>query len=131
GPFEAPAPPAVRRLDLPPVRVLVVDDNVDAAQSTGLLLEMLGAVTSLVHAGPTALEMLDSFAPTIVLLDLGLPGMDGHQVAMRIRANPVWRGVKLVALTGWGQEEDRRATEATGFDHHLVKPASIESLRAL
>src|SRR5262249_25517152 len=108
-----------------------VDDNVDAAESTGMLLEVLGAMVRVVHDGPEALRQMAEFAPAIALLDLGLPGMDGHEIAMRIRANPGWKGVKLVALTGWGQEEDRRATEAVGFDHHLVKPAPIETLRAL
>ena len=131
GPADAPEPVAVRSLALPPVRVLVVDDNVDAAESTGLLLQVLGANVSVVHDGPAALARMTEFAPAIVLLDLGLPGMDGHQVAMQIRANPEWKDVKLVALTGWGQDEDRRATEAAGFDHHLVKPASVESLRTL
>jgi len=131
APAVVPPPPGVRGVHLPPVRVLVVDDNVDAADSTGMLLEVLGAKPRLANDGAAALAAMAEFAPQVVLLDLGMPGMDGHEVARRIRANPDWKAVTLVALTGWGQEEDRRATEASGFDRHLVKPVTVEALRAL
>ncbi len=131
GPAEDPPPPGVRSIHLPPTRILVVDDNVDAAESTGMLLEILGAKPRVVNDGAAALAAMTEFAPEIVLLDLGMPGMDGHEVARRIRARPEWTAVTLVAVTGWGQQEDRRATEASGFDHHLVKPVTVEALRAL
>ena len=74
---------------------------------------------------------VEAFHPDVVLLDIGMPGMDGYEVARRIRANPANRQISLIALTGWGQDEDRRRSVAAGFDHHLVKPADIEQLRQL
>jgi CheY-like chemotaxis protein len=102
-------------------RVLVVDDNRDAADSLGMLLQFLGADVKVVHDGPSALEVIEEFAPAVVLLDLGMPGMDGLEVARRLRENPKLNGVTLVALTGWGQREDRRRTREAGFDHHLER----------
>jgi CheY-like chemotaxis protein len=84
-----------------------------------------------VHDGPAALSELPAYRPGVVLLDLGMPGMDGFEVARRIRQIPAAGGVKLIALTGWGQEEDRRRTRSAGFDHHLTKPADIHALQAL
>jgi PAS domain S-box-containing protein len=112
-------------------RVLVVDDNHDAAESLGLLLRLLGAEVMVVHDGPSALEAMTAFAPAVVLLDLGMPGMDGLEVARRMRADPRMRNVTLVALTGWGQREDRRRTGEAGFDYHLVKPADMGTLEAI
>jgi CheY-like chemotaxis protein len=114
-----------------PLRVLVVDDNTDAADSLGLLLKFLGADSHVVHDGPAALEALGWYRPTVVLLDLGMPGMDGYEVARRIRQHAAFREVPLIALTGWGQEEDRRRTEQAGFTHHLVKPADAQILQGL
>jgi CheY-like chemotaxis protein len=111
--------------------VLVVDDNRDAATSLGMLLDVLGADVQVAHDGPAALKAFDAYRPAIVLLDIGMPGMDGYQVAREIRNRRTGTRVPLVALTGWGQEEDRRRAKAAGFDHHLVKPADIESLQAL
>ena len=112
-------------------RVLVVDDNCDAAVTLGLLLKMLGVEVRVVHSGAEALESLDSFRPRVVLLDIGMPGMDGYEVARRIREQPGLGEVTLIALTGWGQEEDRDRSRAAGFDHHLIKPADIRALEAL
>jgi PAS domain S-box-containing protein len=112
-------------------RVLVVDDNHDAADSLGMLLQFLGAEVVVVHDGPAALEALRSFRPAVVLLDLGMPGMSGLEVARRMREDPEMRGITLVALTGWGQREDRRRTREAGFDYHLVKPADVAMLQSI
>ena len=114
-----------------PKRVLVVDDNRDAAESMGVLLEFLGASVKVAHDGPSALGVFAVQKPAVVLLDIGMPGMDGYEVARRLRALPEGNDATLIALTGWGQDEDRARTRAAGFDHHLVKPADIEALRAL
>jgi len=114
-----------------PLRVLVVDDNRDAAVSLGLVLRRAGAEVEVVHDGVTALDRIERFRPAVVLLDIGMPGMNGYEVARRIRARPALREVRLVALTGWGQAEDRRRSFDAGFDHHLIKPAGIDELRAL
>ena len=116
---------------LPPRRVLVVDDNRDAAESLGALLELLGAEVRLAHAGPDALEVAHAYDPSVVLLDIGMPGMDGYEVARRLRAQQNGKRVSIVALTGWGQDDDRRRTSEAGFDHHLVKPAEIAQLQSL
>ena len=112
-------------------RVLVIDDNRDAADSLGTLLEHLGAEVRVVHDARQALAAFQAYRPGVVLLDLGMPEVDGYQVARAIRADERNGRVPLVALTGWGQEEDRRRVREAGFDHHLVKPADIGALRAL
>ena len=112
-------------------RVLVVDDNRDAADSLGALLQMLGAEVRVAHDGADALATLSVFQPVAVFLDLGMPGMSGYEVASRIRARTDIGGTMLIALTGWGQEKDRRQTAAAGFDHHLVKPADVGALQAV
>ena len=112
-------------------RVLVVDDNHDAADSLGMLLQFLGAEVHVVHDGRAALEAMKSFKPAVVLLDLGMPGMNGLEVARRMREDPEMRGITLVALTGWGQREDRRRTHEAGFDYHLVKPADVGVLQSI
>jgi signal transduction histidine kinase/ActR/RegA family two-component response regulator len=112
-------------------RVLVVDDNRDAANSLGSLLRILGATVYVVHDGPSALREFAAIRPDIVLLDIGMPGMDGHEVIRRIKQMPASKGVTMVALTGWGQTNDRQRTRAEGFDHHLTKPLDIQELHAL
>jgi CheY-like chemotaxis protein/two-component sensor histidine kinase len=116
---------------LPARRILIVDDSRDGGESLATLLRVLGAEVALAHSGRTALECVETFKPDVVLLDIGMPGMDGYEVARRIRANPANRNISLIALTGWGQDEDRRRSVAAGFNHHLVKPADIEQLRQL
>jgi CheY-like chemotaxis protein len=111
--------------------VLVVDDNVDAAETLSMLLELKGHEVRVAHDGPEALRVLGSFRPRLILLDIGLPGMNGYEVARRIRQSEELRGVTLAALTGWGQEEDRRRSREAGFDHHLVKPVDIDALEKL
>jgi signal transduction histidine kinase len=112
-------------------RVLVVDDNRDAADSLCLLLKFLGAAACVVYDGPSALKALRLYRPSMVFLDIGMPGMDGYEVARHMRQSTEQNGVKLIAMTGWGQEEDRRRSEAAGFDRHLVKPVNAEALQAL
>ncbi len=116
---------------LPARRVLVVDDNRDAAESLGTLLRMLGHEVYLAFDGLTALEAARRYRPDLVLLDIGLPGMHGYDVAQRIRKQPELREVVLVAVTGWGQEEDRRRAREAGFDHHLTKPLNRTALERL
>jgi CheY-like chemotaxis protein len=112
-------------------RVLVVDDNRDAGEMLGELPTALGAIVTVVDSGRAALAALDSFEPEAILLDIGMPGMDGYEVARRIRASAGHHDVLLIALTGWGQEADRRRTVAAGFDHHVIKPPDVERLRQL
>jgi signal transduction histidine kinase/ActR/RegA family two-component response regulator len=111
-------------------RILVVDDNQDAATSLGELLRMLGAEVQVVHDGESALEAFDTFRPRVTLLDLGMPGMDGYEVARRIRARSGSERTALIALTGWGQERDRLRTAEAGFDCHLTKPVDINTVTA-
>jgi two-component system, sensor histidine kinase len=121
-----------RRVErLPARRILIVDDSRDGGESLAILLRVLGAEVALAHSGRAALERVETFKPDVVVLDIGMPGMDGYEVARRIRANPDHRHVSLIALTGWGQDEDRRRSVAAGFNHHLVKPADIDQLRQL
>lgn len=123
--------PALRHCDAKDRRVLVVDDNHDAADSLGILLRKLGTDVRVVHDGEAALAALETYRPAVVLLDLGMPGMDGFEVARRIREHPEFRDVLLIALTGWGQVEDRFRTQHAGFDHHLTKPADLRVLQEI
>jgi signal transduction histidine kinase/ActR/RegA family two-component response regulator len=111
------------------IRVLVVDDNQDGANTLRLLLELLGAEVRVEYDGPGALDAFGAFRPEVVLLDIGMPGMDGLEVARRLRRRRDSHDVMLIALTGWGQEKDRRDSRAAGFDHHLIKPVDIEALQ--
>ena len=119
-----PAPPPSRR-------ILVVDDNVDGAESLALLLKMLGHAVFIAHNGPAALESARTMLPEIILLDIGLPGMNGYEVARKLRQQPEIETVLLVAVTGYGQEEDRRRSKNAGFDRHLVKPLTPDDLDKL
>ena len=109
----------------------MVDDNRDAADSLALLLRLQGHEVRVAHSGPAALEMTKGYAPDVVFLDIGMPGMDGYEVARRLRQQPGLGNVVLAALTGWGQQEDRRRTAEAGFDHHLVKPVEPKALDGL
>jgi CheY-like chemotaxis protein len=121
------APRKVRQLQ----RILVVDDNRDAADTMGTLLRMLGADVRTAYDGSSALDVVDVFHPDVAILDLGMPGISGFEVAKRIRARSDTRRCTLVALTGWSQDKDRRLTEAAGFDHHLIKPVDLESIQQI
>ncbi|MBX9627177.1 MAG: PAS domain-containing protein [Gemmataceae bacterium] len=112
-------------------RVLVVDDNADAADSLALLVQMMGHEVRTARDGPRALAAAAEFRPELVLLDVGMPGMSGHEVAARLRGMPEARAATIVAVTGWGQDEDRRRTREAGFDHHVVKPIEPDALQDL
>ena len=116
--------PALR----PGLRVLVVEDNVDTARSVSLLLEKAGCETKAVHDGAAALESAEAFRPQVVLLDIGLPGLDGYEVARRLRADPKHTCPRLIAVSGYGQTADRDRSKQAGFDHHLVKPVDFNAL---
>lgn len=109
-------------------RVLVVDDNRDAAVSLAMLLRLQGHEVQVAHSGATALELSVSYVPEAVFLDIGMPGMDGFEVARRLRQQPGLEHVVLAALTGWGQPEERRRTAEAGFDYHLVKPPEPQAV---
>jgi signal transduction histidine kinase/CheY-like chemotaxis protein len=120
-----PDPVRPRRLGR---RVLVVDDSADAADTTATLLESAGCAVRAAYSGEEALREVEAFRPEIVLLDIGMPGLDGLEACSRIRSLPGGGSLFLVALTGWGQDEDRRKTREAGFDAHLVKPVAPDAL---
>jgi CheY-like chemotaxis protein len=112
-------------------RVLVVDDNVDAAQSLGLLLGHMGCEVQIAHGGAAALEAARSGQPHLVLLDTSMPGVDGYSVVRRLKQDPAFRDVPFIAVTGLGREADRDRAREAGFNEHLVKPVSPEALREI
>lgn len=111
-------------------RVLVVDDNQDAADSLATLLGVMGYEVRIAYDGPEAIEAADEFQPAVALLDIGLPKLSGYDIARHVREKR-GEGVLLVAITGWGQEDDRRRAREAGFDHHFTKPADFEALLQL
>jgi PAS domain S-box-containing protein len=113
------------------LKILVVDDNRDAAESCATLLELSGHHVQTAYTGRHALELAKTFRPHVLLLDIGLPDLDGYQLARAIRAAPWGRGIVLIAVTGWGQEEDRRRAFEAGCDHHLTKPIAAETVESL
>jgi CheY-like chemotaxis protein len=112
-------------------RVLVVDDSTDAADSLAMLLVLEGHEVSTAYSAAAALETAERLQPEIAFIDIGLPQMDGYEVARRLRASDRCRAIRLVALTGYGQPGDRAEARRAGFDHHLVKPADWESVGAI
>jgi DNA-binding response OmpR family regulator len=112
-------------------RVLVVDDNRDSAESLALLLNVTGIETDTAHDGLEAVAAAERFRPDVVLLDIGLPKLNGFDAALRIREQPWGKSMVLVAVTGWGQEEYRRKARDSGFDIHLVKPVDPDTLMKL
>jgi CheY-like chemotaxis protein len=112
-------------------RILVVDDNRDAAESMRVLLKLMGAEVSAAYDGLQALEVAASFRPQAVLLDIGMPMLHGYDTARRFRQEEWGREIVLIALTGWGREEDRRRAEEAGFDGHLTKPVQVSALRQM
>ncbi|HYW33164.1 MAG TPA: ATP-binding protein [Gemmatimonas sp.] len=117
--------------DAAALRVMVVDDNEDSAVTLGLLLERYGCITCVVHTGLAALQEGAIFRPDVILLDLGMPDVDGFETCRRLRHESWGATVRVVALTGWGQAEDRRRTKAGGFDHHMVKPVQSNMLMSV
>lgn len=113
------------------MKVLVVDDNRDAANSLSMLVELHGHQVRTAYDGEEALALAGAFHPDLVLLDLGMPVMDGYQVCRQIRERPWGLRVVVVAITGWGREEDRLNTRRAGFDQHMVKPVAPAAIRAL
>jgi len=109
-------------------RILVVDDNRDAAESLAALLGLLGAQAAVAFSGTEALAKAEHFQPSVAILDIGMPGMDGCELARRLRAHPQLHGIGLIALTGWGQPDDRLRIARAGFDHHLLKPVDVNEL---
>ncbi|MBX9652862.1 response regulator, partial [bacterium] len=109
-------------------RVLIVDDNVDASSSLALMLDFMGNETRIAHDGQRAIDVAAEFHPDLILLDIGMPHLNGLEAAAEIRKRAWGREIMLVALTGWGQEEDRRRTKEAGFDLHLTKPIDFSVL---
>ena len=128
---EKSAAPETAASPAPGMRVLVVDDNHDAGEVLAMLLESMGFKAQAVDSGPAALAVLSDYQPNVILLDIGMPGMNGYEVARRIREQPQHAHIKLVALTGWGQEKDRLLSHESGFDHHLTKPVDFKILKGL
>ncbi|SFH58800.1 PAS domain S-box-containing protein [Nitrosospira sp. Nsp14] len=114
-----------------PRRILVVDDNVDGAETLAMLLMLSGHTVERAHTGPDALKVAHAFQPRVMFLDIDLPGMSGYEVARQLRSDSTMDGLILVALTGWGSEEDCQRAQNAGFDHHLTKPVEIEKLHSL
>lgn len=126
-----PADISDRMAPLPACRILVVDDNPDAVETLATLLDMLGVTVRTAQSGREALDIIDEVMPDAVLLDIGMPEMDGHEVARRIRRLPQHADVRLIALTGWSQDQDLALSSAAGFDDHMVKPPDINRLRSI
>jgi signal transduction histidine kinase/CheY-like chemotaxis protein len=134
APAPAPAVPAARRKlhsHAFAFRILVADDNIDAADSLALMLRMMGNQVRTVHDGAQAIEEAEAFRPDLVLLDIGMPRVSGYDAARRIRSQRWGARMVLVALTGWGQDEDKRLAREAGFDHHFTKPVSPADLEKL
>jgi CheY-like chemotaxis protein len=111
-----------------PRRILVADDNVDSASSLGMLLKIIGHDVRTARDGNEALVVAADFRPDVMLLDIGMPGMDGYELARRVREAPWGKRAMLVAVTGWGQEQARQRSREAGFDQHLVKPVELDAL---
>jgi CheY-like chemotaxis protein len=110
------------QLQTPPRRIVVADDNADSAESFAMLLSFSGHEVRVAHDGEEALNALREFRPDVAFLDIGMPGMTGYEVAQAVRAEPWGHEMKLIAVTGWGQPDDRLRARSAGFDRHLIKP---------
>ena len=111
-----------------PLKILIVDDNVDMALSIAALLVRQGHTIQTAHDGPAALQVARTFGPDAILLDIGLPGLDGYRVAEALRREAAFANVRLIAVSGYGQAEDCKRAQAAGFDSHLVKPVDFAAL---
>jgi CheY-like chemotaxis protein len=112
-------------------RILVVDDNVDSAESLAMLLSLSNHVTRVAHSGLEALKTVDDFSPDVVFLDIGMPGMNGYEVARELRKREELRETVLIALTGWGRDDDVKSSQDAGFNEHLMKPVDFDAIEAL
>jgi CheY-like chemotaxis protein len=112
-------------------RVLVADDNIDAAETLGMLLRLAGQEVVVAHGGVAAIEQALAHVPEIVVLDIGMPDVDGYEVCRRLRQEPSTQNALLIAVTGWGQDADRTRSHDAGFDHHFVKPVEWSTLEKL
>ncbi len=128
-----PIAPAVahHQATMAPRRILVVDDNRDAATSLAMMLKLMGNEAAKAHDGIEAIEIAEQFRPDLIMLDIGMPRLNGFDTAKRIRALPWGQQVTIVALTGWGQEEDRKRSKEAGIDDHLVKPVEPSALEKM
>lgn len=116
---------------LPKERALIVDDNADALESMAAILRLAGYEVMCRYCGNSAIGAATTFYPAVVILDIGLPGMSGYQVANRLREQPAFQNVKILAVTGYGREEDRRRSRFAGFDYHITKPVDPVSLKRI
>jgi CheY-like chemotaxis protein len=112
-------------------RVLVADDNQDAADSLAMVLELSGHEVRAAHGGRAALTLAQTFRPDVALLDIGMPDLNGYEVAKELRREPWGTRIFLIAVTGWGQDDDRQRAKDAGFDHHLTKPLDLDTLETL
>ena len=128
---DKPADPADLVHSTPGQRILVVDDNLDAAESLAMMLTMMGNETQTAHDGLEALDVAAAFRPDVMLLDIGMPKLNGYEVCRRLRQQAWGERIVVIALTGWGQEEDKRRSQEAGFDAHLVKPVLPSDLEQL
>ncbi|HEY8189853.1 MAG TPA: response regulator, partial [Micavibrio sp.] len=108
-----------------------VDDNIASAKTTGWMLELIGCEASLAHDGHQALDIARMLQPDAILLDIGLPGMNGYEVCRELRKDSLFEDTLIIAQTGWGQKRDREMAHEAGFNHHLVKPLNIDDISAL
>lgn len=130
-PVDVPAPPPVPRVSSERRRILIADDNVDAADTLALLLQGSGRDVRVVYDGEAAIREAEDFRPDLMLLDIGMPGLSGHETCRRIRRQPWGASVVIAAVSGWGQSGDREQSAAAGFDAHLVKPVDPDALLRL
>ena len=131
APAERPATTHVARAETTGFRILLADDNVDFAESLSILLEAGGHEVAVTHDGMQALEVAPAFKPDLCFLDIGLPRLHGYDLARRLRELPATRDAYMVAISGWGQPEDKRRSREAGFDHHLAKPVEFERIQEL
>ena len=128
-PPEAPQGSTSTKDDLPKRRILVVDDTQASAKMLSLLLQSLGQEVEICNDGPSALTKVLEYQPALIFLDIAMPGMTGYEVAKQLKANPLTAAIVLVAMTGFGQASDRQQAFDCGFNHHLLKPASLAALK--
>jgi CheY-like chemotaxis protein len=131
APSVSPVGKTAASFPQPKHRILVADDNEDAAVSLAMLLRLQNHEVHTVHDGLAAVDAAAAFQPNLVLLDIGMPKLNGYEAARRIRELPGGEGILVVAVTGWGQQEDRDRSQKAGFDHHLVKPIDPAELAKL